>query len=177
MHRINKIKEVKRNSLNIDYTSIILKLRHIVVLLFFDSRHSLIRRNRAQCHRLLGLCSSLRMSPSMSNGKKLLSLEICYERNTTFWLWRSSQILLKLRVLRLKKHGNLIALLFLQIGSLFRAVRSWMTVLPTNSALDGYMSFCLERAGPSSMSFLLAILTIVIINSLYLKIVAIEQVL
>jgi hypothetical protein len=39
------------------------------------------------------------------------------------------------------------------------------------------MRFRLERASPGSMAFLLTILTIVIINSLYLKIIAIEQVL
>jgi hypothetical protein len=39
------------------------------------------------------------------------------------------------------------------------------------------MRFRLERASPGSMAFLLAILTIVIINSLYLQVIAIEQVL
>ena len=112
----------------------------------------------------------------MSNGEKLFSLVICYERNTTFWLRRSSQILLELRILRLKQHCYLVALLLLQIGSLLRTIRGRMTVLSANSALDRYMRFCLERASPGSMAFLLTILTIVIVNSLYLKIIAIEQV-
>jgi hypothetical protein len=38
------------------------------------------------------------------------------------------------------------------------------------------MRFGLEGTSPSSVAFLLTILTIVIINSLYLKIVAIEQI-
>lgn len=112
----------------------------------------------------------------MSNGKQLFSLEICYERNTTFWLGRSSQILLKLGILRLKQHGNLVALLFLQVGSFFRTIWGRMAVLSADSALDRYMGFCLERTCPSSMAFLLAILTIVIINSLYLKIIAVKQI-
>lgn len=166
-----------KNSLNIDYTSIILKLRHIVVILLLYSCHAFVCRGRTQGHCLLALCSSsLRMSPSMSNGKELFSLEICYERNTTFWFRRTSQVLLELWILRLKQHSNLIALLFLQISSFFRAIWGRMTVLSANCALNRHMRFCLERTSPGSMAFLLAVLTIVIINSLYLKVIAVEQV-
>jgi hypothetical protein len=50
-----------------------------------------------------------------------------------------------------------------------------MAVLSADGALNVNVIFGLERTSPSSMAFLLAILTIVFIDSLYLLVVAIQK--
>jgi hypothetical protein len=86
------------------------------------------------------------------------------------------EILLELRILRLEKHGYLLSLLFLEVGLLLRTVRSGMAVFSTDGAFDDHSAFRLEGTRPRSMSLDLAVITEVVIYTLYLIIVAIKQI-
>jgi hypothetical protein len=65
--------------------------------------------------------------------------------------------------------------LLLQVGLLLRAIRSRMTVFSANGALYCGVGFCLERTSPGSVTFLLAILAIIVIDSLHLKVKTIQK--
>lgn len=109
---------------------------------------------------------------SMSYSKHVFFLEVSNEGNSSFGLGYV-EVFLELMVLRFKKHGDLITLLFFEIGLLFRAIRGGMAAFAADGTLDVELIFGLEGAGPSAVTFLLAIFAIILIDPLYLHVVAI----
>ena len=112
---------------------------------------------------------------SMSNGEKMIFLfEVSDEGHSSFG-FRNIEVFFKLIVLILQKHRDLIALLFLKVGLFFRAIRGRVAILAANSTFDVDGTFGLEGTGPSTMTFLLAVLTVIFIDSLNLLIITVQE--
>ena len=103
----------------------------------------------------------------MGDSQDIPSIKVSDKRNSSLWFC-DIQAFLELRILWLKKHGNFVAFLLLQVGLFLRAVWSGVAVLATNGTLYCGVALGLEGASPSSVTLLLAIFTIIVVNSLHL---------
>jgi len=111
----------------------------------------------------------------VSDGEKVVfSFEVGDEGSASLGL---VQVFLELGVLRFQQHGDLLALHFLHVFLLEGAVGSGMAGLLADLAPDDYVGFLLEGAGPGAMSLLLAIFTVVVVDTLHLQVVAVQQIL
>ena len=121
------------------------------------------------------MCIILWIGSSVRDGEEVVfSFEVSDEGGASLGF---VEIFLELRVLRFQQHGDLFALHLLHVLLLEGAVGSGVTGLLADLAPDYYVRFLLERTGPSSMAFLLAVFAVVIVDTLHLQVVAVQQIL
>jgi hypothetical protein len=114
------------------------------------------------------------VGPSVSDSQEFLAIEVSNESSASL---RLIEVLLELGVLGLEQHGDLLGLLVLEVCLLLGAIRSGMAGLVTDRALDSDCALWLEGTGPGTMAFLLAIVAVVVVDTLNLQVVAVQQVL
>lgn len=154
------------------YHSIVLEFWEVAVLqqllwLFLRWR----RRGQRYCFILtIILCIRLTVRDSLQIFD-VFFLKIGNKGSSSFW-FGYVKVFLELVILRLKKHCNLVILLFFQISLFLRTIRSRMTSLTANRTFDSRCIFGLERTCPCSMALLLAVLTVIIVNAHNLLIIA-----